>query len=338
MLEKSNRRSRLPEVILVLVTLVWGATFLASQAALADSGPFGLLATRFTLGAGVLFLVFFRRMRGVTRAEWRAGVAIGVVTFASYALQTTGLQHILSSKSAFITSLYVPLVPLLQLAILRVAPRAASWLGIGLAFAGLLLLSTGDGFAVQLGVGEWLTLGSAATAALQIVLISRWAPAADPMRLATVQLGMVALLSLVAIPLSGEALPGASATFLIPALGLGLLGTAFAIGAMNWAQRTVSATRATVIYAMEPVWAGVFGVAAGEIITRPMLAGSALILVGIVVSELRLEVIRTIGERLQAIRARLRERATGPARGTAGSTAPGTSAALRVSEWRPVDD
>jgi drug/metabolite transporter (DMT)-like permease len=210
-----------------------------------------------------------------------------VVTFASYATQTIGLQLITSSKSAFITAMYVPAVPLLQLVVLRVAPRFSAWLGIAVSFSGLMILSSAAGMNVTLGLGEWLTIGTALTAALQIVLISRWAPSMDPMRLACLQFGVVAILALMAIPLAREPLPNLTGTYDLAAGALGVLGTAFALGAMNWAQQTVSATRATIIYSLEPVWAGIFGALAGETMTTRTLVGSALIVGGVLVSEMR---------------------------------------------------
>jgi drug/metabolite transporter (DMT)-like permease len=275
-------------MVLLVVTVIWGGTFLTTQTAMGDSGPFGLLATRFAVGSLALLVVYRRRMSRLGRDEVRAGVIIGVVTFASYAFQTTGLQLIASSKSAFITAMYVPVVPLLQVVLIGVAPRVSAWIGIGVSFTGLIFLSSGEGIAGGgFGAGEWLTLGGALTAALQIVLISRWAPLADPMRLACLQLAIVAVLSLAAIALTNEALPSPTPTFLTASLGLGILGTAFALGAMNWAQQTISATRATIIYAMEPVWGGLFGAIAGEPMTAAIVTGSSLIVLGVLVSELR---------------------------------------------------
>lgn len=282
----SALRGRLPELVLVLVTLVWGGTFLVAQLALRESGPFGLLALRFSVAAAAIGALFFRRVRGLTQGELRAGAGIGVVTFAAYALQTTGLQHIPSSRSAFLVAMYVPLVPLLQLALLRRAPRASAWAGIALSFAGLLLLSAGEGLSPELGRGDLLTLGGALASAMQIVLVSRWAPGADPIRLAFVQLAAVAALSLLALPVSGEGLPPLTPLVVGAAVGLGLVATAFVMAAMNWAQQTVPATRATVIYAMEPVWGGIVGALAGEVMTRATVGGSGLIVLGVLVSEL----------------------------------------------------
>jgi drug/metabolite transporter (DMT)-like permease len=285
---RSGARGRLPELALVLVTVIWGGTFLITQIALRESSPFGLLALRFTIGALALALCFAATLRGLTRGEVRAGVVIGIASFASYSLQTFGLQHIASSKSAFITALYVPIVPLLQIAVLRRVPGAAATLGIVISFAGLMLLSVNEGFELSFGVGEWLTLGSAVAAAFQIVLLSRYAAASDPRRLTLVQLCVVAVLSAAAMPLAGESLPPLTPVVLGAALGLGLIATAVALALMAWAQQTVSATRATVIYALEPVWGGGVGAAAGEPMTPPIVGGSAMIVLGVLVSSLRL--------------------------------------------------
>lgn len=279
--------SRLPELLLIVVTAVWGATFLVIQVALRDAGPFMLLAHRFSLATAVIFLVFRRRIHGLRRADLVGGLLVGVATFASYAFQTVGLQFIPSSRSAFITALYVPTVPLLQLVIIGLAPRISAWIGILVSFLGLMVLSSTAAAGIQLGTGELLTLGCAFTAALQIVLIGRFAPTMDPLRLAFLQFAVVALLALAGAGIAGEAMPTYSRSFIGSIVALGVVGTSFGLGVMNWAQQTVSATSATVIYALEPVWAGIFGAAAGEILTGRTLTGSALIVAGVLVSEIR---------------------------------------------------
>lgn len=90
------------------------------------------------------------------------------------------------------------------------------------------------------------------------------APRTDPLRLAFVQITVVAVLCLVAMPIVGEPLPALTPTIVGAALELGVIGTAFILAAMNWAQRTVSPARATVIYATEPVWAALIGMLAGQ--------------------------------------------------------------------------
>ena len=140
-LPSGARPSRLPDLVLLLITVVWGGTFLAVQTALQWAGPFGFVALRFGVAGALALLLSWRQLRGLTRAELRAGVLMGAVLCGSYGLQTMGLGLIASSKSAFLTALYVPLVPLIMLLLFRRPPPLAAWLGIAVAFGGLVLLS-----------------------------------------------------------------------------------------------------------------------------------------------------------------------------------------------------
>jgi drug/metabolite transporter (DMT)-like permease len=275
------------ELALVAVTVLWGATFLVVHLAMRHSGPLFFVGLRFGT-AGVISLLLFRRaMTGLTRRELAAGAAVGLAIFPGYALQTFGLQTISSSESAFLTALYVPMVPLLEWVALRRPPRLMSWIGIALAFSSLVLLAGPGAGSLQLGVGQAATLLSAGAIAAEIVLIGGFAGAAmDSRRITVVQLLTAGLLSLLTMPLTGEAVPPFSWVWLSAALGLGMASAAIQF-TMNWAQKSVSPTRATLIYASEPVWAGIAGRLAGDRLPALAVAGAAFILVGILLSELK---------------------------------------------------
>jgi drug/metabolite transporter (DMT)-like permease len=276
----------MPELVLVGVTMIWGATFLIIQHALAVSGPWCFIGLRFASAALVAALLAAKARRWPNRAELVAGVLVGLCIFLGHALQTHGLKTIPSSKSAFITALYVPSVPVLQWLVLRRAPTLAAWLGIGLAFAGLVLLAGPEGRAIGLGLGEALTLLGAVIFAAEIILIGRYAGRVDVRRVTVVQLGLTALLAFAAMAFAGEPMPRPSWLLAASAIGLGVASTFIQL-AMNWAQQTVTPTRATVIYAGEPVWAGIIGRIAGERLPAAALLGAALIVAGIIVSKAR---------------------------------------------------
>ncbi|SCK15739.1 DMT family transporter [Vogesella sp. LIG4] len=278
-------RSLLPDLSLVVVTMLWGGSFLAVQTALHWAGAFSFVGMRFCVASLLALLLCRRELRNITRGEWLGGMAVGAVLYGSYNLQTLGLPYIPSSTSAFLTGLYVPLVPLLQLILFRERPSLAAWGGILLAFIGLLLLAGVNGLSIHLGLGETLTLVSTLTIALEICLISHFAVGCNARRMALVQLLTVALLSLGSALVSGEALPQWHPVLLLCVLGLGCT-TALIQVMINWAQRTVPATRATIIYAMEPVWGGVVGWLAGEAMTAGNVGGAALIVASVLLSQL----------------------------------------------------
>ncbi len=160
------------EALLILITMFWGGTFLAVQYAVTLSGPLFFVGLRFATAAIAVALLSLKVLRGITWLEVKAGVAIGVSIAFGYGLQTWGLQTISSSKSAFITAMYVPLVPLLQWLCLGRLPGLMSCVGIALAFAGLVLLAGPEGNMLAMGEGEWITLVSAVAIAAEIILIS----------------------------------------------------------------------------------------------------------------------------------------------------------------------
>ncbi|GHC77753.1 DMT family transporter [Limoniibacter endophyticus] len=274
------------ELALIAITIVWGGTFLAVQHAMTVSGPMAFVGFRFAVAALALALFSLPVLKGLTWREFFAGTAIGSMIFIGYALQTVGLQTISSSKSAFITAMYVPLVPLLQWAVFRRPPRLMSWLGVSFAFAGLILLAGPEAGQVGFELGEILTLIGALGIAAEIILIGLFAGSVDSRRITIVQLATAAVISFAMMPAVGEAMPSFSWTLVLLAGGLGLASAIIQL-IMNWAQKSVSPTRATVIYAGEPVWAGIVGRIAGERLPVLALAGGALIVIGVIVSELQ---------------------------------------------------
>lgn len=276
-----------PELALIGVTMLWGATFLIVHHAVQLTGPLFFVGLRFGTAALIALPIALPVLRGLTARELLAGSVIGLGIFTGYTLQTWGLQTISSSTSAFITAAYVPLVPIMQWAILRRRPRLMSWIGAALAFAGLLLVAA-PREGLSLGKGEALTLVSTLAIALEIIFISLWAGKVNVARVTLVQLAATALLAFAFMAPAGEAIPPFSWTVVLSACGLGAM-TALIQFVMNWAQRTVSPTRATLIYAGEPVWAGIIGRIAGDRLPTTALAGAVLIVAAVIVSELKFE-------------------------------------------------
>ncbi len=131
-----------------------------------------------------------------------------------------------------------------------------------------------------------ITLASAVAIAAEIILISAWARQVDVRRVTVVQLATASLVAFAAMAPAGESIPPMRPELLAVALGLGIFSAIIQV-TMNWAQRSVSPTRATLIYTGEPVWAGVFGRIAGERLPLLALVGCLFILAGVLVSELK---------------------------------------------------
>ena len=276
------------EAALVLVTLLWGGTFYAVQVALTWAAPFALVGVRFTIAAALLGAVLWWRgeLRGLNRFELRAGLVLGFWVFLGFGLQTAGLQHIESSKSGFLTALYVPLVPLVLLLWKRQMPSTWAWLAIAMAVAGTYALTGAQLDLSTWNVGDWLTVACALAFALEIVFLGHYSKHCNPVRLAWVLVAVAAVLSWG----TSAALQESSVQWAWPFVGLIVALaciTAFVQFAMSWAQQSVPETRATLIYSMEPVWAAVVGAIAGERLGLLGLLGGALIVVAVWVGKLK---------------------------------------------------
>lgn len=278
------RRFGLPELSLVGVTMIWGCTFLIVKSAVTADGALGFVGLRFGAAAVLVALIFHKSLLGFTKAEILAGCAIGASICAGYSLQTHGLSYISSSKSAFITSFYVPLVPLLQWVFLRKSVPWLTWIAILVAFAGVTLLAGPDGLDSRLGKGEVLTAIGALAIAIEILLISTVGKGLNTARVTVAQLFFTSVFAFVCMPVVGESMPELSDAFVTSAVGLGV-ASALIQFVMNWAQKHVSATKATLIYAGEPVWAGIVGRIAGERITWVSVIGALMIVASSILSE-----------------------------------------------------
>ena len=225
-----------------------------------------------------------RAALAVGRSGRRAGALLGLALGAGYLTQTLGLRTAAATVSGFITGMFVVFTPLVAgLALRRRVPTSA-WVGVAVATGGLALLSL---HGLSVGAGEALTLLCALAYAVHIVGLERWSSSHDAAGLAVVQLATVAALCLAwALP-GGLALPPDAAAWGAVLL-TAVAATALAFFVQTWAQARMSAVRAAVVMTMEPVFAGVFGVAvAGDRLTVRTVAGAALVLLAMFLVEAR---------------------------------------------------
>jgi len=274
------------DALLLLVTLVWGGTFVMVKDAVASYPVFPFLALRFGLASVVLLAVGGGRVRRLGWRGVRAGVLIGLCLFSGYAFQTIGLQYTSASKAGFITGLSVALVPILATLLLRRLPAPPAVIGVCLATVGLALLTLNHD--LRVAPGDLIVLGCAVSFALHVIAVSAYAPTMDPVGLTIVQVATVAVLSAAIGLASPDPWPIPSSSGLFAAGFTGLLATAAAFLIQTSAQRFTTPTHTALIFAGEPVFAAVFGVLlAGDVMTTPAIAGGILIVVGTVVSEVR---------------------------------------------------
>jgi drug/metabolite transporter (DMT)-like permease len=280
---KATSTTTVATLLLVLVTAIWGATFVIVKHAVSRMPVMDFLAWRFGIAAIVMFLARPRSVLSLDARGRRVGVVLGLALGGGYVAQTIGLQHTPASISGFITGLFVVFTPLCAAVLLHRRLDRMTWLAVVLATVGLGLISL-RGFSI--GGGEALALLCAFAFGLHIVGLGEWSPSYDAAGLAVVQLTTVALLSIVIAAPSSLAPPPDAAVW-GAVLVTAIAATALAFFIQTWAQSHLAPTRAAVVMTMEPVFAGIFGVAfGGDTLGARTLAGAALVLVAMYAVEL----------------------------------------------------
>ncbi|HEX7828955.1 MAG TPA: DMT family transporter, partial [Thermoanaerobaculia bacterium] len=185
------KRHWLAVLALLVTASAWGATFVLVKSLIARIAPEPFIFWRFTT-AGVILLAVALARRRLTRAMIVPGMILGAFVFAGYWAQTRGLMTISPSRSAFLTGLYVVLVPFFERDTGR--KHVYKWIAAILAVIGTTLL-IGDIKSARIAIGNWLTLGCAVIFALHVVYSAKWSTRETSTGLAAVQVLFVGVLA-----------------------------------------------------------------------------------------------------------------------------------------------
>lgn len=294
---------------LLLVACIWGSTFIIVQKAIQTLPPLAFNTVRF-LGATLLFVIVIAMTNKSaqyrwSKSLWRHGIVLGLWLFGAYALQTIGLLHTTSTNTGFITGISVVIVPFAMLWIMKQKMSWTTWVAAIMAFGGLYFL-TFNGGELSFNNGDFLVFLCAICFAMQIALTGKYSPQYNTLPLVTIQLGTVGILSCI-YSLFTESIGTPSELWisitdpdvllaLIVSIGL---STAFAFWAQTWSQQYTSASRVAIIYATEPVFAAITGVAfAGEQLGLWAIVGCVLIFCGMIFADLKWNVKRKYKHKL----------------------------------------
>jgi drug/metabolite transporter (DMT)-like permease len=278
------------ELALAGVTVVWGATFVVVKTAIAHIPPLLFLVLRFSVAAvalGGIYAGALWRQRARASAWVWPGIAAGCLLFIAYVFQTIGLKYTTPAKSAFLTGLSIPLVPFVSSFVYKSRPRLFEVAGVLVASAGMALMTLPSG-KTAMGRGDILSVFCAVAFAFHIVLIGHYAPLIGFETLAALQVATAAALGLATFRLEQPEAAHFTVEVAAAVLITGLLATALAFTTMAWAQQYTSATRAALIFALEPVVAWITSfLLSGEKLAGRGVPGACLILTGIVMVELK---------------------------------------------------
>ena len=281
-------------LLLVLVTFIWGSTFVLIKGAVQhDVSPLVFNLVRMTLATVALALIFHSDIRAIRGPSLRAGALVGTWMWLGYEFQTTGIRHTTASKSAFITGLSVVLVPLFLSIFWKRRVNPWSVTGVVCAFAGMFLLTVPAGESVignwtSVNIGDVLTFACAISFAFQIIFLGRATERHAVGQIAFLQIAIAAAWMAISIPFARETAHLHLSKIVIWAITItGLFGTAAAFSIQAWAQQFTSPTHTALIFSLEPVFAWITSyVVLGERLGLRAGLGAVMILAGVLISEL----------------------------------------------------
>lgn len=280
------------DLLMLLTAMIWGSAFVAQRLGMDAIGPFLYTGLRFALATlAVLPLVILLGRRGaakapepVNRGLLFGGLVMGLALSLGINLQQVGLLFTSVTNSGFITGLYVIVVPLLGLFIGH-KTGLGTWLGAGLAVAGMFLLSVGEGFHVA--SGDWLQLAGACVWGVHVLLVSFFASRHDPLRLALLQFATCAVISLMLALILEEIKLDAILAAGPAILYGGLFGVAVGFTLQVVAQKHAIASHAAIILSLEAVFAAIAGALfLGEALALKGYFGCALMFIGMLIAQL----------------------------------------------------
>ncbi len=294
-----RREALLADSALVAVTAIWGSTFVVNEFVLRDTPPLLFLVLRY--GVAALILVLLARGRRWTPGVVKDSALIGLLLAFGIGCQLVGQLFTTASKAAFITGLSVPLTPIAGWLFHRQVPSGSNLFGLVLAAGGFGLMSWPTG-ATGLDPGDLLVFLTALVYAVIIVELGVASPKHDVRVYSAGQIVFafagVLLGRLLLTPFLGrteaffvaEARPlDFTPRLILAILWMGILASVVTSLVQTWAQARMPAVHAAVIFALEPVFTALFAaVTLGERLSEREAWGGGLVLLGIVVSELRL--------------------------------------------------
>lgn len=282
------RRAWLTDLPVLLVAVVWGASYLAAKGITTTSTVVAVLVLRFVIVLPALTVAGWRRLRALSAAQWRGAGLLGLVLSGIFLVETYGVVHTSATNAGLIISLTMIFTPLAEAAVTRVRPPRAFLAAAALSVAGVVLLTQGGGFTSP-SVGDLLMLVAALARTLHVLMMARIksVQAADSLSLTTVQLGSaVAVFAvLAAVPGTGESPWTVAAGFGVREWGgllfLSVFCTLFAFFVQMWSVRRTSPSRVSLLLGTEPLWAAAAGIAiGGERLSALGVLGAVLVLAG----------------------------------------------------------
>ena len=284
---QSKKLTIISDAALLLVAALWGGGFIAVKDGLNTLTPMVLASMRFVIAAVLFKVIFYTRLKDITRKEWLNGALVGFFLYLGFAFQTVALQYTTASKQGFLTATYVIMVPLIHWMISKKMPKQKVFVGSLLTFIGIGLVSY-EG-TLSLNKGDILTLICAVFFALHIISIDYIGKMMASLKLAYIQIVVASLLFVVTALLFEPIPTSLSPSGIWAVVYLGIFSTCLCFTLQTVAQRHTPPSHASMLLSLESIFAAIFGVLLlGEAMTTKVIFGCILIFFAILMIEMEM--------------------------------------------------
>ena len=278
---------------LLIATFIWGTTFIAQSVGMDYIGPFTFQAVRCALAvAGLLPVIFlFDKQSGKSfcqewkdRLLWKAGIACGIPLFLAGNLQQIGIIYTTAGKAAFLTAMYIVMVPVLGIFLKRKVSFMVP-ISVAIAVVGLYLLSFAN--VSRINLGDIALLGSTLLYAVQILSADRFVADVDPLRLNCLQVGVCAVGSAIVTVFTETVVISDLLNCWFPLCYAGLFSMGMAHSMQIIGQKHVEPAAASLIMSMESVFAVLSGwLLLHEVLPFQEILGCILVFIAVILSQI----------------------------------------------------
>lgn len=278
-------------LFLLAAAFIWGTTFVAQLVGMDELGPFGYCSARYIIASVAIMAVWlaFKGQRqkkiaaGAYIAGWKYGLGAGCIMLFATSMQQMALQYTSAGKTAFITCLYIMLVPLFAV-FLKKKVYPENWAGAALAIGGLYCLCVKE--ALTLGYGDILAILNAVGWTFHILYIDRFAAKADNIELAAAQLMTCAVGSTILALVFEDIVFSSIINSWFPIMYAGVMSSTIAFTLQIVGQKYSDPGPAAIIMSMESVFGALSGwVILGETMSSVEITGCILMAAGMLVTQ-----------------------------------------------------
>ena len=288
-INKLMEKERLADLSLIIVSLIWGSSFIIIKDSLTYINEYFLLVIRFGTAAIILGLyLLFKKINPFKSNVLKEGAILGLILFIALGTQTVGLKYTSATNSAFIHSLYVVLTPIFAALLFKKFPKTWCIFAVILATLGLFLLTFNSTLGFYFNFGDLITLVTAVALAFQILYTDKYVKKSDPFSLGFIEFGVMTLFSGIFTILFGSIPTNFDSHITFSLIYLGVVVTFIAYFTQIIAQKFTHPLKVVVIFSLEPVFAGIVSfIFASEILSLINLLGAGLIFLGMVIAEIK---------------------------------------------------